>query len=65
MKNYSLILLLTVVLTGCGQIGPLYLPDGSAPIHVAKPIEEKPKPEPEKPKAEPVTPSKTEPEKTK
>jgi predicted small lipoprotein YifL len=60
MKNYSLILLFTVVLTGCGQTGPLYLPDAPPPIHVAKP-----KPEPEKPKAEPVTPSKTEPVKTK
>ena len=26
-----------IMLLGCGQTGPLYLPDGPAPIHVAKP----------------------------
>ncbi|NOT86121.1 MAG: lipoprotein [Methylococcaceae bacterium] len=26
-KRYLLILLLTTLLAGCGQIGPLYLPD--------------------------------------
>lgn len=58
MKNYSLLLLLAA-LTGCGQIGPLYLPDTLVPpVYV-------PKPEPEKPKAEQTTPSKTEPEKAK
>lgn len=51
MKNYSLLLLLTT-LTACGQMGPLYLPDGPAPIRV-------PKSQPE-PKVEQPTPSKTE-----
>jgi predicted small lipoprotein YifL len=57
MKNYLLLLPLLTIVTGCGQIGPLYLPDGSAPVYV-------PKAEPE-----PVqkTPAKTqsEPEKSK
>jgi predicted small lipoprotein YifL len=36
MKNYSLLLLL-IALTGCGQIGPLYLPDNPAPpVYVPK-----------------------------
>jgi predicted small lipoprotein YifL len=59
MKNYSLFWLLLIALTGCGQIGPLYLPNGPAPIYV-------PKEQPE-PKATttttPTTPSA--PEKTK
>lgn len=49
MKNYSLLLLLAT-LTGCGQVGPLYLPsDPVPPVHV---------PKPEKPKAEQPTPPK-------
>lgn len=36
MKYYSL-LLSCLVLTGCGQMGPLYLPDGPAPIHTSQP----------------------------
>lgn len=55
MKHYALLLLLAT-LTGCGQIGPLYLPDGPAPIHV-------PKPQPETKTEQPTKPA--EPEKTK
>jgi predicted small lipoprotein YifL len=58
MKNYCLFLLLLTVITGCGQAGPLYLPDTTPPIHVEKPKEETPKPAQE-------TPTKTEPEKAK
>ncbi len=58
MKNYSLFSLSAIILTGCGQAGPLYLPDAPPPIHVEKPKEGKPSPKPE-------TPPKTEPEKTK
>jgi predicted small lipoprotein YifL len=37
MKNYSLLLLLLIALTGCGQIGPLYMPnDPNPPITVPK-----------------------------
>ena len=65
MKNYSLFLLLLTALTGCGQVGPLYLPGTPPPIHV----EPEPKPEAKKPAPEPEqkTPSETpsEPEKTK
>jgi predicted small lipoprotein YifL len=36
MKNYSLLLLL-IALTGCGQLGPLYLPnDPNPPVTVPK-----------------------------
>jgi predicted small lipoprotein YifL len=36
MKNYSLLLLL-IALTGCGQLGPLYLPtDPHPPVTVPK-----------------------------
>jgi predicted small lipoprotein YifL len=36
MKNYKLLLLLLLgsVAAGCGQPGPLYLPDQPPPIHV-------------------------------
>lgn len=34
-------LLFSILLTGCGQTGPLYLPDAPPPIHV------EPEPEPE------------------
>lgn len=67
MKNYSLFLLLLTALTGCGQLGPLYLPGTPPPIHV----EPEPKPEAKKPLPPPApeqkTPSETpsEPEKTK
>jgi predicted small lipoprotein YifL len=48
MKPYKLLLLFLLLntgLTGCGQPGPLYLPNQAAPIHV------QPAPEPEsKPK---------------
>jgi predicted small lipoprotein YifL len=53
MKNYLLLLLLAAI-TGCGQVGPLYLPDAAAPpVYVPKPqldIKTPPKPqsEPEK-----------------
>ncbi len=57
MKNYSLCLLLLTTVTGCGQIGPLYLPNGPAPVYV-------PKAKPDV-KVEQNTPPKTEPEKTK
>lgn len=63
MKNYSLFLLLVVFLTGCGQAGPLYLPDAKPPVHVEKPKEDKPKEE--KTKTEQQAPTKTESEKTK
>ncbi|WP_174627358.1 LPS translocon maturation chaperone LptM [Candidatus Methylobacter favarea] len=46
-------LLLGSVLPGCGQPGPLYLPDSRPPIHV------EPEPEPEK---KPATEPKKEPE---
>jgi predicted small lipoprotein YifL len=68
MKNYSLLSLAAVILTGCGQEGPLYLPDAPPPIHVEKPKEEKPKeekPKEDKPASKPETPPKTEPETTK
>ncbi len=32
----KLLLLLTAGLTGCGQFGPLYLPDQPPPIYVPK-----------------------------
>jgi len=50
MKTTQLFLFLAVysALTGCGQIGPLYLPGTAPPIHV----EPEPKPEP-KPEAKP------------
>lgn len=54
MKNYLLLLFLAAI-TGCGQVGPLYLPDAAAPppVYVPKPqldIKTPPKPqsEPEK-----------------
>ncbi|MGD7036899.1 LPS translocon maturation chaperone LptM [Methylotuvimicrobium buryatense] len=37
--NYSKLLLaffIALWITACGQTGPLYLPDGPAPIHVPK-----------------------------
>jgi predicted small lipoprotein YifL len=35
MKSYNLLLLLLIpVIAGCGQPGPLYLPNQAAPIHV-------------------------------
>ncbi|MGJ0430961.1 MULTISPECIES: LPS translocon maturation chaperone LptM [unclassified Methylobacter] len=42
MKNYKLLLLLLLssVVAGCGQPGPLYLPDQQPPIHV-KPEKDK------------------------
>jgi predicted small lipoprotein YifL len=63
MKNYSLFLLLLTALTGCGQVGPLYLPGTPPPIHV----EPEPQPEAKKPVPEQKTPAETksEPEKTK
>lgn len=61
MKNYSLFLLLLIGLTGCGQVGPLYLPNGPAPIYVPK-AKVEPAPESEQ-KTPPTTPSA--PEKTK
>jgi predicted small lipoprotein YifL len=36
MKNYLLLLASLAVLTACGQVGPLYLPNGPAPIYVPK-----------------------------
>ncbi|MFI0473316.1 lipoprotein [Halomonas sp. HMF6819] len=32
MKALALIALVTLLLAGCGQKGPLYLPDDNAPI---------------------------------
>jgi predicted small lipoprotein YifL len=63
MKNYSLFLLLLTALTGCGQVGPLYLPGTPPPIHV----EPESQPEAKKPVPEQKTPAETksEPEKTK
>jgi predicted small lipoprotein YifL len=57
MKNYLLLLLLLTNVTGCGQKGPLYLPDGPVPVYVPK----------EEPEPAQKTPTKTqsEPEKTK
>ncbi|MFU8788921.1 MAG: LPS translocon maturation chaperone LptM [Methylobacter sp.] len=45
MKPYQLLLplLISAVVSGCGQTGPLYLPDQPPPIHV--PPEPKPDPE--------------------
>lgn len=40
MKKYIYILI--GLLTGCGQFGPLYLPNLPPPIHVEKPKPEKP-----------------------
>ena len=56
MKNYLLFLPLLTVLTGCGQVGPLYLPDGPAPIYVPK---AKPEPEQKTPTNTPTEPEKT------
>lgn len=36
MKNYLLYCLLTLMLSACGQAGPLYLPGTPPPIHVPK-----------------------------
>lgn len=36
MHFTTLLLLIATILTGCGQMGPLYLPSQKAPIHVAK-----------------------------
>jgi predicted small lipoprotein YifL len=63
MKNYSLFLLFVVFLTGCGQAGPLYLPDAPPPVYVEKPKEDKAKEQNTKTKQKAST--KTEPEKTK
>ena len=63
MKKNLLCLSLLTALTGCGQLGPLYLPDAPPPIHVA------PEPEPAKPEIKPETKTLTnppsQPEKTK
>jgi len=52
MKPYKLLLLLLLSsdLAGCGQPGPLYLPDQAAPIHVEPEPASKPEPTPEKTK---------------
>jgi predicted small lipoprotein YifL len=53
MKNYSLFWLLLIALTGCGQIGPLYLPtDPNPPVTVPKE-----QPEPKANTTSPITPS--------
>jgi len=36
MKKKSLVLLLLLLVTACGQIGPLYLPDNPPPIYQPK-----------------------------
>lgn len=48
MKHYKLLLLVlfNTALTGCGQIGPLYLPGQAAPIHVEPEPAQKPELEP-------------------
>jgi predicted small lipoprotein YifL len=48
MKTIHLFLFLAAcsALTGCGQVGPLYLPGSAAPIYV--PPEPKPEPKSEK-----------------
>lgn len=48
MKPYNiLLLLLNMILAGCGQPGPLYLPGHAAPIYVAPEPALKPEPKPE------------------
>lgn len=42
-KYFSIGILFALLLCGCGQTGPLYLPDAPPPIHV----EPEPDPEPE------------------
>lgn len=42
-KSIYLGLLLALLVSGCGQTGPLYLPDAPPPIHV----EPEPDPEPD------------------
>ena len=37
IKKLFVLLLLVNLLLGCGQMGPLYLPDQKPPITVAKP----------------------------
>lgn len=59
MKNY-LLFLFPIALMGCGQAGPLYLPDAPPPIHV-----EPEKPEPAKTESKTSTETKPEAEKTK
>ncbi len=57
MKNYSFftLLFLTFLVSGCGQTGPLYLPDALPPIHTEKTkpesvddVKDQPLPEPSK-----------------
>jgi predicted small lipoprotein YifL len=52
MKPYQLlpILLLSPVMTGCGQPGPLYLPGSATPIHVEHEPKLKTTPQPEQAK---------------
>jgi predicted small lipoprotein YifL len=35
-KHFFKLLLLIATVAGCGQMGPLYLPDAPPPIHVKK-----------------------------
>jgi predicted small lipoprotein YifL len=53
MKNYLLLLPVLTMVTGCGQLGPLYLPDGPAPIYVPKAEPEPAQKAPTKPQSEP------------
>jgi predicted small lipoprotein YifL len=49
MKTSQLFLFLAAcsVLTGCGQLGPLYLPGTAPPIYVPPEPKAEPKPKPE------------------
>jgi len=49
-----LISLLTLVLVACGQRGPLYLPDDSAPVAVPAPASQPPAAQPAVPSATPT-----------
>ena len=58
MKKYLLCWLLLTALTGCGQLGPLYLPDAAVP-----PVYVPPEPESKPAKLETKTPTNNTPSK--
>ncbi|WP_432742652.1 lipoprotein [Methylobacter sp. G7] len=49
MKPYKIVILLLLhsAIVGCGQPGPLYLPNQAAPVHVEPVPAQKPEPKPD------------------